>query len=130
MHCYIDLFYSTWRSDSGPTHSMPLSPHIISETQRHSSHEIAIAWVPPLSSQIGEHGANSGADEFDCGDCIEGNVLSQYASRAVSYGTKVDRLVHAPERATGNCYSICVVIGLLMMFTQNTSGFNNIPLLW
>ena len=104
MHCYIDLFYPTWRSDNNTSYSIPLPPHVI--TERFSEHlssnpTVTLAWVPPFNGRAGESGASLGGGSFTCGDCTEGNVLAQYASTAVAYGTRTHRMC-PPERATGN----------------------------
>ncbi|XP_072015800.1 pappalysin-1-like [Amphiura filiformis] len=101
MHCYIDLFYPSWRSDNSPTYSIPLKPYIISEKQRLNIHELAITWVPPLNGLIGDSRATLANGGFACGDCTEGDVLAQYASTAMASGTKTDYLFKVPERATG-----------------------------
>ena len=102
MHCYIDLFYSSWRSDESPIAAIPLPPHIISEqfSDHIIDHAVTLAWVPPLHKIDGVGNAGREEDDFVCDSCKEGNFLLQYASTAEAFGTSEGR-EFLPERATG-----------------------------
>ncbi|XP_070533029.1 pappalysin-1-like [Ptychodera flava] len=91
MHCYIDLMYKPWENDRAPS-SVPMAPTIISVHKPSST--IVLAWVPPLSG-------NLGGPDSDCNQCLNDNTLQQYASTAYSPNPSRDQGFWDPKQALG-----------------------------
>ncbi|XP_041955675.1 pregnancy-associated plasma protein A, pappalysin 1b [Alosa sapidissima] len=75
MHCYLDLVYQTWRSDTRPA-PVAMAPGLLDES--HDS--LTLEWFPPITGQFFDREVGSGV----CAWCTEGHVLQQFASNASS----------------------------------------------
>ncbi|XP_076126259.1 pregnancy-associated plasma protein A, pappalysin 1b [Alosa pseudoharengus] len=75
MHCYLDLVYQTWRSDTRPA-PVAMAPGLLDES--HDS--LTLEWFPPITGQFFDREVGSGV----CAWCTEGRVLQQFASNASS----------------------------------------------
>ncbi|KAL2092344.1 hypothetical protein ACEWY4_012142 [Coilia grayii] len=74
MHCYLDLVYQTWRTDSQPP-PVAMPPRLLEES--HDS--LTLEWFPPITGHFFEREVGS-----VCERCTEGRVLLQYASNSSS----------------------------------------------
>ncbi|XP_063051363.1 pregnancy-associated plasma protein A, pappalysin 1b [Engraulis encrasicolus] len=74
MHCYLDLAYQTWRTDSLPA-PVAMPPRLLEES--HDS--LTLEWFPPITGHFFDREVGS-----VCDGCTEGRVLLQYATNASS----------------------------------------------
>ncbi|XP_060762886.1 pregnancy-associated plasma protein A, pappalysin 1b isoform X4 [Neoarius graeffei] len=74
MHCYLDLVYQSWRTESKPA-PVPLAPRLMKQGQD----SLTLEWFPALTGHYFDREVGSLCDR-----CTEGRVFLQYASNSSS----------------------------------------------
>ncbi|XP_062873923.1 pregnancy-associated plasma protein A, pappalysin 1b [Trichomycterus rosablanca] len=74
MHCYLDLIYQTWRTESKPA-PVPLAPRLMEQAED----ALTLEWFPTLTGHYFDREVGS-----VCDSCTEGQVFLQYASHSSS----------------------------------------------
>ncbi|KAM4560705.1 LOW QUALITY PROTEIN: pappalysin-2-like [Fundulus diaphanus] len=95
MHCYLDLVYQKWMTDSRPA-PVPLPPIVTGQ----STNSVSIYWLPPMRGSLFES-SQFHVSGIDCGDCEKDGVFHQYAFQASSPRICDTSGYWTPEEAVG-----------------------------
>ncbi|XP_038156424.1 pappalysin-2 [Cyprinodon tularosa] len=95
MHCYLDLVYQKWLTESHPA-PVPLPPIVTGQ----STNSVSIYWLPPMRGSL-FRSSPFDVSGIDCGDCEKDGVFHQYAFQASSPRICDTSGYWTPEEAVG-----------------------------